>query len=341
MADPVDILPISNSYVGLLRISNDATGASGTPMSVYTSDGKETALSLGTDSATISGALNATSISANTIETTSFAVTGEVIFTNTVSFSKVDETAGAVVDAGVIFENKGTFKSTGSILSEGTADFTDLNCSATAIFGSAVTITDIASFNSDSISFTKDFSCSGDTSFTNVKLNKISVASGSGITVESPITFTGTVSITNNIGLSGSNFVVNTLNTKFNKVVTFAGTAALGSKATATTQAAGDNSTKVATTAYVDRAIGSGGSIPDYSNGTSFSAGTYTCPANGLFLLHVPGRSNGEFYINGTQLCYWNHHYNYTEPSWTSFIVAQNDKLKLTGAASGKLFPFK
>ena len=53
------------------------------------------------------------------------------------------------------------------------------------------------------------------------------------------------------VGLSGTQTITG------NK--TFSGTVALGSSATATTQSASDNSTKVATTAYVDSAVSSAG----------------------------------------------------------------------------------
>ena len=82
--------------------------------------------------------------------------------------------------------------------------------------------------------------------------------------------------------------------------------------------------------------------VPDYTAGVSYGQnGTYTMPASGLFLLNVPGRSNGEFYINGVKLCAWSHHYNYTEPSWTCFPVGAGDVIKTTGAAYGTFFPFK
>lgn len=55
-------------------------------------------------------------------------------------------------------------------------------------------------------------------------------------------------------GTDGDNFVVGGAFTCSGAAV-FSSTVALGATATATTQSAGDNSTKVATTAYVDRSV--------------------------------------------------------------------------------------
>src|SRR5262249_44527836 len=51
---------------------------------------------------------------------------------------------------------------------------------------------------------------------------------------------------------------------------------ALPNGTTATTQTAGDNSTKVATTAYVDSATGGGGGVKSITQQVFTSSGTYT-----------------------------------------------------------------
>ena len=221
MADSVANLPISNSYVGLLRISNDATGASGSPVPVYTSDGAETVLSLGKNSATIDGSLTANNITVDNIivtkTTTTYklVVTEGTVFGNTITFSKVSTAPGVINEEGVIFENRGTFKSTttGAIISEGTANFNTANF---------VTLT-----------------CSGDAIFdSNVSLGG-SISNGI-LTIAS-----------NEITARGKKFTVTATDTKFNNAVTFNGPVNLGANATAVTPSTGDSSNKIATTSFV------------------------------------------------------------------------------------------
>jgi hypothetical protein len=59
------------------------------------------------------------------------------------------------------------------------------------------------------------------------------------------------------------------------------GAATLGNGSTATTQSSGDNSTKIATTAYVDGAVSGGGGIKSVHVQTFTSSGTYT-PTTGM-----------------------------------------------------------
>lgn len=316
MADKsVANLSISNSYVGLLRISSDATGVSGTPATVYTSDGTKTVLSLGTSSAVINGSLSADYLDiTNATTTNELVVVGDTTFGNRITFAS-DAKPGVINEAGVIFENRGTFKSTGTIISEGAANFTTLDCTGKVSVGSNFTITNFASFDfeQNQITFVKNFNCTETASFATVKLNNISVASGTGITVNSPTSFTGTLTTTNNTTLGGSLFVINATNTTFNKAVTFKNTVALGSNATASTQAANDNSTKVATTAYVDRATASAGSIPDYSNPVDLmwlaENTDYTMPCDAALTF---GRTSGAhqfgsaLYVNNQLILYWN-----------------------------------
>jgi hypothetical protein len=60
---------------------------------------------------------------------------------------------------------------------------------------------------------------------------------------------------------------------------------ALGGSPTTTTQSPGDNSTKIATTAYVDNAVSGGGSAPTFQYLTSGSGATYTTPSGCTALL--------------------------------------------------------
>jgi hypothetical protein len=78
-------------------------------------------------------------------------------------------------------------------------------------------------------------------------------------------------------GTDGDNFVVGGAFTCTGAAV-FSSTVALGSTATATTQSAGDNSTKVATTAYVaNNAIPSGGIIIWSGSSSAIPSGWYLC----------------------------------------------------------------
>lgn len=83
-------------------------------------------------------------------------------------------------------------------------------------------------------------------------------------------------------GSDADNFVVGGAFTCTGAAV-FSSTVALGSTATATTQSAGDNSTKVATTAYVaNNAIPSGGIIIWSGSSSAIPSGWYLCNgANG------------------------------------------------------------
>jgi hypothetical protein len=82
------------------------------------------------------------------------------------------------------------------------------------------------------------------------------------------------------VGTDGDNFVVGGAFTCTGAAV-FSSTVALGSTATATTQSAGDNSTKVATTAYVAAAISvgipSGGIIIWSGSAAAIPSGWYLC----------------------------------------------------------------
>jgi hypothetical protein len=78
-------------------------------------------------------------------------------------------------------------------------------------------------------------------------------------------------------GTDGDNFVVGGAFTCTGAAV-FSSTVALGASATATTQSAGDNSTKVATTAYVsNNAIPSGGIIIWSGASNAIPTGWYLC----------------------------------------------------------------
>jgi microcystin-dependent protein len=78
-------------------------------------------------------------------------------------------------------------------------------------------------------------------------------------------------------GTDGDNFVVGGAFTCTGAAV-FSSTVALGASATATTQSANDNSTKVATTAYVaNNAIPSGGIIIWSGSSASIPSGWYLC----------------------------------------------------------------
>ena len=78
-------------------------------------------------------------------------------------------------------------------------------------------------------------------------------------------------------GSDADNFVVGGAFTCTGAAV-FSSTVALGSTATATTQSAGDNSTKVATTAYVaNNAIPSGGIIIWSGSSSAIPSGWYLC----------------------------------------------------------------
>jgi hypothetical protein len=66
---------------------------------------------------------------------------------------------------------------------------------------------------------------------------------------------------------------------RFLVIKLLAGTVALGSSATAATKSQGDNSTSVATTAYVDTAVGAGGSFDiagDSATAQTVTSGTDT-----------------------------------------------------------------
>jgi len=79
------------------------------------------------------------------------------------------------------------------------------------------------------------------------------------------------------VGTDGDNFVVGGAFTCTGAAV-FSSTVALGASATATTQSAGDNSTKVATTAYVaNNAIPSGGIIIWSGSSSAIPSGWYLC----------------------------------------------------------------
>lgn len=79
------------------------------------------------------------------------------------------------------------------------------------------------------------------------------------------------------VGTDGDNFVVGGAFTCTGAAV-FSSTVALGASATATTQSANDNSTKVATTAYVAAAgIPSGGIIIWSGSSASIPSGWYLC----------------------------------------------------------------
>lgn len=82
-------------------------------------------------------------------------------------------------------------------------------------------------------------------------------------------------------GTDGDNFVVGGAFTCTGAAV-FSSTVALGASASATTQSAGDNSTKVATTAYVANAIPSGVIVIWSGSSAAIPSGWYLCNgANG------------------------------------------------------------
>ena len=78
------------------------------------------------------------------------------------------------------------------------------------------------------------------------------------------------------VGTDGDNFVVGGAFTCTGAAV-FSSTVALGATATATTQSAGDNSTKVATTAYVANAIPSGVIVIWSGSSAAIPSGWYLC----------------------------------------------------------------
>lgn len=241
MADKsVANLSISNSYAGILRISTDATGATSTPVQVYTSDGAPTALLLSDSSAIITGTLDVEgNINATAATTEILGVTGETFFGNAVTFSMASSDKPGVINAaGVIFKNEGTFKSTGAIISEGTANFTTLSCSGKTTFGS------YASFGDSDDS---------QNNILTVTLNKIIAR--------------------------GDEFTVTTTNTIFSNPVTFNSSVNLGANTTAVTPPANDSSNKIATTSFVKTVTQAGtpvGTIQIYA-GTTAPAGYLFC----------------------------------------------------------------
>ena len=295
MGNAVADLSISNSYVGLLRLSSDATGVSGSERTVYTSDGTDTCFSLGTNSATISGTLTADSANINDLTTTNLNVTGEITFVNNVTFAGLTNT----INEGATFINNGTFTSTGVINSTGTAAFTNIECAGTAVFDGELTFNNALSVKSAGITITAPLQVSAAASFSDITANNISSSTANGsVTFKSPIILNGNLTTTSTTTIGGSQFTVNSTNTSLNTKVTCTSSATLdltGAKSvTAKTQAANNNSTAVATTAYVDRAVSSGGgSIPNYSNkiGLSWANNTnYTMPCDAALTI---GRQAG------------------------------------------------
>lgn len=110
--------------------------------------------------------------------------------------------------------------------------------------------------------------------------------------------------------LSGATLNLENASVSFPGVVstttqTFAGTKtiALGSLSTATTQSTNDNSTKLATTAYVDGAVGNLDSKPavNYASTSALPANTYNNGSSGVGST-LTGNSNGPLIIDGVTI---------------------------------------
>ena len=337
MGNAVADLSISNSYVGLLRLSSDSTGVSGSERTVYTSDGTDTCFSLGTNSATISGTLTADNANINDLTTTNLNVTGEITFVNNVTFAGPTNT----ISDGASFANNGTFVSTGVINSTGTATFTSIECTGTAVFGGELTFNNALSVKSNGITITAPLQVSAAASFSDITVNNISSATSSGsVTFKSPVILNGNLTTTSTTTIGGSQLTVNSTNTSLNTKVTCTSTAVLdltGAKSvTAKTQSANNNSTAVATTAYVDRAVSSGGgSIPDYSNKIWLSLApdtNYRMPCDAALTI---GRAAGArwcriyVYINGNLVfCHEEHASHHGHAGFvTTLIIGKGQNL--------------
>lgn len=130
------------------------------------------------------------------------------------------------------------------------------------------------------------------------------------------------------------------LNNVWTGTNTFSGTVSLGSSATATTPSASDNSTKVATTAWINlsgvksKIVGWG--MPDYSSGVSVGTSGYTATSNGIVAVTFTGGKGGVtlgIYINGSQITAARADYN--NLLVFTFPVAKNDTISYTKSQDG------
>lgn len=356
MGNSVADLSISNSYVGLLRLSSDATGVSGSERIVYTSDGTDTCFSLGTNSATISGTLNSDNAIINDLTTVNLNVTGEITFVNNVTFTGQTNT----INSGSTFVNNGTFVSNSVLNSTGVAEFTNIECTGTAIFDGELVFNDALSIKPTSIVITAPLQASAVASFSDITANNISSSTLNGsVTFQSPVILNGTLTTTGTTTLGGNQLTINSTNTKLNTKVTCTSTATIdltGAKSvTAKTQAANNNSTAVATTAYVDRAVSSGGgSIPNYSNkiGLSWANNTnYTMPCDAA--LTIGRQAAGRWFVlrvyinNNLVFCHDEHGSHHGHTSFvTTLIVGKGQTVRYSLGTDSSLdtlyyFPLK
>ena len=302
MGNAVADLSISNSYVGLLRLSSDATGVSGSERIVYTSDGTDTCFSLGTNSATISGTLTADNATITDLTTTNLNVTGEITFVNNVTFAGLTNT----IVRGVIFVNNGTFTSTGTINSAGSAMFNSIECTGSAIFDGELTFNNTLSVKSTGITITAPLQVSAAASFSDIAVNAISSSTSDGsVTFKSPIILNGNLTTTSTTTIGGSQLTINSTNTSLNTKVTCTSAAVLdltgAESVTAKTQNAGDNSNAVATTAYVDRLASNPGVFPNYSAAYQIEHKkkfTFTAPSDGFIFLNISAGGTSSGYID-------------------------------------------
>ena len=289
----VDNLSISNSYTGLLRLSSDGTGASGSERTVYTSDGTETCFSLGTGSATIT-VFNATDATITNLTAHNLTVTSEVLFTNDITLA--GQTNTATVDNTATLVNNGTFTSNGIINSVGTAKFADIQCTGNAVFEGNFTFTNVLSVKSTGVTITAPLQVSAAASFSDITTNNISSATNTGsITVKSPIILNGALTTTSTSTLGGAQLNINASNTKLDTKLTCASNTEIDlqtAKSVLTaTPPLDDSSNLVATTEFVQRSIGGGGNmVPDYRNAFVITIvrtdvdTSFTAPANGYVL---------------------------------------------------------
>lgn len=158
--------------------------------------------------------------------------------------------------------------------------------------------------------------------------NKVIISDGNNIITTSTIT-------TNEL-----NFLANTtdnIQAQLNKKAPLNSPSFTG-KPTAPTPLPSSNDTRIATTNFVHTALMN--MVPDYTAGVKYQGDTdHTMERVGWCLVDVPGRSGGKLTINGVELMYWAHWYDYTEPSWTSFIVGAGDIINATQGFT--FFPIK
>lgn len=329
----VSTLAIANSYKGLLRISSSDVGMSSEELTVYTSEGTDSCLKLGTSSATITGNLEATgTITGNTVNCDYLTVGQNITFTTDIIFT--GDTVTVSGDTAFICEKGATLKGTTNIVNASISEAT----ATSLIITSGLEIAEVITADMEKISIGESvtFTCSGPAFFKNTNGISSSLVTTEKLTTDniSSKTTTGTIQITSpvkvvNAATFTGKVTVSDVTGTDGKTVNFTNTEVI-----AKTQNLGDSSTKVATTEFVTNAIDSyvptvaaTALFPNYNGAKSVTTKfldritkglPYEITENCIFMIHRYDIGDGNycFYIGNNSNVYSNYEINLG--SWTA-----------------------